>query len=158
MRLAGFLIVLHVTPHLTTEDSPLKLSHGTSYQTMPHSSQPQSIRRIAIQAGTGFGFISDIIYLAFLCTLREYLLKATELCQRQPPLLSGPPHLTRWKSRSPKDKLEWLCQPDNKTLVFQLFRGPEHRTTTAFTTWQPKLSKVFTQGCDIPFLPRAHHS
>jgi len=80
MRLAGFLIVLHVTPHLTTAHSPLKLSHWTSYQTLPRSSQPQAIWRTAIQAETGFGFISDIIFLAFHCTVRACLLKATELC------------------------------------------------------------------------------
>lgn len=105
MRLAGFLIVLHVTPHLTTEDSPLKLSHGTSYQTMPHSSQPQSIRRIAIQAGTGFGFISDITYLAFLCTPREYLLKAKSCAKGSPLCYQG--HHT-WLLGSPdRQRTSW---------------------------------------------------
>lgn len=116
MKLAGFLIVLHVTPHLTIENSPLKLSHGTSYQTMPHSSQPQSIWRIAIQAAIGFGFISDIIYLAFLCTLRERVLKATRPCQRQPLLLWRPLHLTHCEFRLPKDKLEMLSQAANASL------------------------------------------
>lgn len=110
MKLAGFLIVLNVTPHLTIEDNPPKLSHGTSYQPMPHSSQPQSIWRIAIEAAAGFGFISDIIYLAFLCTLRERVLKATRLCQRQLLLLWRPLHLTHCKFRLPKDKLEILSQ------------------------------------------------
>lgn len=131
MRLAGFLIVLHVTPHLTIAQSPLKLSHWTSYQTMPHSSQPPIF---PMRAGTGFGFISDIISLAFLCTMREYLLKATELCQRQPLLLSSPLHLTHWKCRLPKDKLELLCQPADKTPVFQFFRGLSSEPIIAFTT------------------------
>lgn len=140
MKLAGFLIVLHVTPHLTIEDSPLKLSHGTSYQTTPHSSQPQSIWRTAIQAATGFGFISGIIYLAFLCTLRERVLKATRLCQISLFCYEG--HCTWLTASSDCQRTSWKCWVKQPVLPFQVFRGlsPEHRTTTAFATAQVQQS------------------
>lgn len=111
MRLVGFLIVLHVTPHPTCTQ-PLKLSHWTSYQTMPHSSQPQSICRIAIQAGTGFGFVSDIIYLASLCSVYESVFAQSygAVPKAVPSVIEATAldHLNHSECRLPKNKLELL--------------------------------------------------
>lgn len=140
MKLAGFLIVLNVTPHLTIEDNPPKLSHGTSYQTMPHSSQPQSIWRTAIEAAAGFGFISDIIYLAFLCTLRERVLKLQGCVKGSSFCYEG--HCTWLIVSSDCQRTSWKFWVKQLMPAFQFFRGltPEHRTTTAFTTAQVQQS------------------
>lgn len=110
--------------------------------------KPSLSERLQYQQEQVVGSISDIIYLAILCTVEKYLLKAMERCQRQPLLLSRPLHLTCWKFRLPKGKLELLCQPVNKTPIFQCFRGlsSELGTVPAFTTWSLELSKVCNES------------
>lgn len=109
MRLAGFLIVLHVTPHLTIAHSPWSCPTGQVIKpclTRRNSNLSEGLQNKQEQVLDTC--LTSSTWHPFAVYVRAYLLKATELCQGSPFCYQG--HCTWLIQSADCQRVSWNCR------------------------------------------------